>query len=152
MEKKTHQSCDWNDRSKQPDRSSDKNRIYSHKGELSWKGVRTEKYKDTDGGWSSILRRVLIGNKGEHTRFHVRYFEISPGGFSSFERHLHAHVVIVVKGKGTVRMGKRTRTVGFMDTVYIKGLTPHQLSNPFREDFGFLCIVDAKRDKPELLE
>jgi hypothetical protein len=40
----------------------------------------------------------------------------------------------------------------FLDTLYIAPEAPHQLSNPFREPFGFFCIVNAKRDKPKMIK
>jgi len=150
--KETYPSCDWSSSGGKTSLKTEKNRTFHHRGDFTWKGIRTENYKVEEGSWSSILRRVLIGNNNENTRFHVRYFEIAPGGFSSFEMHKHAHVVIVVRGKGKARIGKRSRTVNFMDTLYIKGLTPHQLSNPFEEPFGFLCIVNAKRDRPRIID
>lgn len=152
MKKKNNPSCDWKTPLTEKAPLTDKNRIYQHKGDCSWKGIPTEKYKDTEESWSSILRRVLIGDRGEDTRFHVRYFEIEPGGFSSFEKHRHSHVVIVIRGKGQIRIGEKTKTISYMDTVYIKGLTPHQLRNPYSEAFGFLCIVNSRRDRPRLLK
>jgi len=144
-------SCDWAD-GKGGERKSTggaRNRIYRHRGDFTWSGIRTEKYKaSTEKDWADIIRRVLIGNHGEETLFHVRYFEIAPGGYSSLERHRHEHVVIVVRGRGKVRLGRRSEEVGFLDTVFIKPDTPHQLLNPFSEPFGFICIVNAERDRP----
>src|SRR5690606_38853946 len=90
-----------------------------------------------------------IGNRGERTRFHVRYFEIDPGGFSSFECHRHEHVVVVLRGSGEVRLGRSTKKMGFLDIAYIAPDAPHQLRNPTEEPFGFLCIVNARRDRPK---
>lgn len=126
--------------------------FYKHKGDFSWKGVKDEPYKSVAGGWADIIRRVLIGGRGESARFHVRYFEIAPGGRSSLERHRHEHVVICVRGEGQVRTGRSKRRLGFMDTVYISPDIVHQLSNPYTEPFGFLCIVNAKRDRPRVLD
>lgn len=126
-------------------------RLYKHRGDHTWKGVKTERYKPTGGGWTDIVRRVIIGGRGESAGFHLRYFEISPGGYSSFEKHKHEHVVICIKGKGKALAGKKKHTLQFLDTLYIAPNTPHRLSNPFSEPFGFLCIVNAKRDKPKLL-
>lgn len=128
-----------------------RNRIYKHKGGLKWHGVKTEKYKPKGGAWANIVKRVIVGNRGESAKFHLRYFEISPGGHSSFEKHRHEHVVICVRGKGKILTGKRKNTLEFLDTLYISPDTPHQLSNPFDEPFGFFCIVNAKRDKPKIL-
>jgi ribulose-bisphosphate carboxylase large chain len=95
---------------------------------------------------------VLIGAHGETTKFHVRYFEISQGGNSSFEKHRHEHVVICIRGRGALLFGKKKRPMEYLDTAYISPDTPHQLTNPYQEPFGFLCIVNAKRDRPKLLK
>ncbi|MFN3395177.1 MAG: cupin domain-containing protein [Thermodesulfovibrionales bacterium] len=129
-----------------------KSRLYRHRGDFTWKGIKTERYKPKGGDWADIVRRVLIGNHGEAARFHLRYFEILPGGYSSFERHRHEHVVICVRGRGQVLTGKRRHTMNFLDTLYIAPEEPHQLSNPFDEPFGFFCIVNARRDKPKILK
>ena len=132
-------------------KKTNRSAFYRHKGDMTWSGVADEPYKTITGGWSNIIRRVLIGGRGESAKFHVRYFEIAPGGASSLERHKHEHVVICVKGEGVVRTGKAKRKMGFMDTLYISPDTVHQLSNPFKIPFGFFCIVNARRDKPEVL-
>jgi len=149
--------CDFWDEKK--NKAINKSRLYRHKGNFTWQGIKTEEYKDGGSHWADILRRVLIGRHNESTKFHLRYFEISPGGFSSFEKHKHEHVVIGIRGKGKVLCGKSesTRTgrhyvLNFLDTLYMAPNTPHQLSNPFYEPFGFLCIVNAKRDKPKILK
>lgn len=132
---------------------SNKNAFYKHKGDFQWRGVKNEPYKtDNKDDWSNITRKVLIGANGESTKFHVRYFEISPKGNSSLELHRHEHVVICVKGRGLVLTGSTKRTMEFMDTVYISPKTVHQLSNPYNEPFGFLCIVNSKRDRPTVLQ
>lgn len=115
-----------------------------------WRGVPARPYK-TPGGthWRGVERFVLIGS-GAPTAFHLRYFEIAPGGFSSFERHRHAHAVLVVRGRGRIRLGGAERRVGPMDFVYIPPGVPHQF-RAGREPFGFLCPVDAARDRPRLL-
>jgi quercetin dioxygenase-like cupin family protein len=132
-------------------KKASKTALYTHKGNLRWKGVRDELYKTEGGEWSNIVRRVLIGSHGETAKFHVRYFEIASGGCSSLERHRHEHVVICVRGEGTVQTGEKRSTMKYMDTLYISPDTVHQLSNPFEAPFGFLCIVNAKRDKPKIV-
>ncbi|MBI5639910.1 MAG: cupin domain-containing protein [Nitrospirae bacterium] len=143
--------CEIDDR-KTGKEKTNRTALYRHKGNFQWQGIKDVPYKTEGDEWSGIIRRVLIGSHGESTRFHVRYFEISHLGCSSLERHRHEHVVICVKGRGMVRTGKVRREVGFMDTVYISPDTPHQLENPYDEPFGFICIVNAKRDKPRVLK
>ncbi len=130
---------------------SNRDAFYRHKGDMTWRGVRDEPYKTERGAWSGIIRRVLIGARGESAKFHVRYFEIEAGGCSSLERHRHEHVVICVKGEGIARTANTRKKMAFMDTLYIAPETVHQLSNPFDAPFGFLCIVNARRDRPKVL-
>ena len=133
-------------------KQSRKSIIYRHKGSCQWKGIKTEAYKSQElkgesGKWSKIIRRVLIGDNVD-TKFHLRYFEIAPGGQSSFEKHRHEHVVVVIMGNGKVFLNKKHHRISFLDIVYISPDTPHQFLNPFNEPFGFLCAVPAKRDRP----
>ena len=154
MAKKTPISCDWKQGAAQKSRKvlkENKSALYKHKGKFRWQGIKIEKYKQSGGGWADIVRQTLIGNCGETAKFHVRYFEIAAGGCSSFETHKHEHVVICVRGKGKAIAGKKSHVLNFLDTLYISPNTPHQLQNPFKAPFGFLCIVNAKRDKPKLL-
>jgi len=37
------------------------------------------------------------------------------------------------------------------DTVYVAPWTPHQFLAVGTEPFGFFCIVDAERDRPQLV-
>lgn len=154
---KNHTSCDWNANNKSGKqkvafikKSSTANpRIHRHRKDFSWSGIRTERYKSKDGTWHSVLRRVLVGEKGEHVKFHLRYFEIGPGGHTTLEQHRHEHVVVGIRGNGTCRVNGKKYDVGFLDSLYIPPMATHQLLNPHGEPFGFFCIVDAKRDRPK---
>lgn len=85
--------------------------------------------------------------------FHLRYFEIEPGGYSTRERHGHEHVVTVLRGRGTVTLGDEVWELGFGDVVYVAPWEIHQFANQSSsEPFGFLCVVPAQRDRPEVME
>lgn len=144
-------SCDWRSKSERPDKTQSTTSFYKYKGNFSWRDIKTEKYKQDKGDWSGILRRTLIGSHGETAKFHLRYFEISHGGCSSFERHKHEHVVVCIRGRGVCIAGNRKYRIGFLDTLYLEPNMPHQLRNPFKEPFGFFCMVNSRRDKPEIL-
>lgn len=131
--------------------SSNRTRLSVHRGDFSWRGVKKTRYKSEGSDWMGIVRQTLIGERGESTKFHVRYFEIAPNGHSSYEVHRHEHVVIGVRGKGICLAGNKTYRIGYLDIVYIRPNEPHQLRNHSEEPFGFLCIVNAKRDKPKVL-
>ncbi len=117
---------------------------------FQWTGVPLEAYKATTETWRGISRRELVGKRGESADFHVRYFEIEPGGFSTLEKHRHEHVVIPLRGTGEARMGCYLFHVSVGDVVYVAPEDPHQFLCPegAEEPFGFLCIVSAHRDAP----
>ena len=124
----------------------------------TWDGVEQEAYKhgqkyedaeETGKNWQGVIRQVLIGNQTEATEFHVRYFEVSPGGYSSLEKHQHAHVVIAIRGQGKAILDATAHGMQPLDTVYVAPWTPHQFLALGDEPFGFFCIVDAGRDRPQ---
>lgn len=126
----------------------------NHDGDngYAWDGVERETYKNgQEAGrkWQGIIRQVLVGRHAEATQFHVRYFEVSPGGYSSLEKHEHAHVVIAVRGQGRAVLDATAHEMQPLDTVYVAPWMPHQFLALGDEPFGFFCIVDAKRDRPQ---
>lgn len=128
-----------------------RSRIMRFRGDFTWSEGLPRDYKPEKHGWEGVRRQELVGALGDPTAFHLRYFEIGPGGYSSLERHQHAHAITAIRGKGKVIVGGRTHGLEFLDTVYIAPGTPHQLRNEGREPFGFFCTVDAVRDRPQPL-
>ncbi len=121
---------------------------------FSWEGIPAQVYKRGDAGasgmgWREVVRHTLAGGE---LAFHLRYFEIAPGGFSSLEKHDHAHAIVVLRGRGTVVAGRDVHSVAPFDLVVIPGGTPHQFVAAGEEPFGFLCPVDAGRDSPHALD
>ncbi len=128
-------------------------RIVRHQGDFAWPEAVRKVYKDEGGSWRGVTRTTLVGGPDEHLAFHLRYFEVEPSGFSSLEKHEHEHVVVIVRGRGEVRLGERREPVGFGDVVYIAPWEVHQFRNPVGpEPLGFLCMVPAERDRPVLVD
>ena len=123
-------------------------------GGFDWKDVPLEAYKLNAADYKGISRRELVGKRGETTKFHVRYFEILPGGHSTLEKHEHEHVVIPMRGIGEAQAGCYIWTVGVGDVVYVSPSDPHQFRCPAdaKEPFGFLCIVNSERDRPTAVD
>jgi quercetin dioxygenase-like cupin family protein len=124
-------------------------RVLRFQPDFRWQGVPVAEYKDTGDHWCGVKRSVLVGEAGEGTAFHLRYFEVAPMGFTSLEEHQHEHAVVVLRGHGEVRLGEAVHLLSFGDTVYVAPREVHQLRNLSpTEPFGFLCVVDAQRDRP----
>jgi quercetin dioxygenase-like cupin family protein len=77
----------------------------------------------------------------------MRYFEIEPGGQSSFDRHEHDHGVYILKGRAKVLIGWDVHDVGPGDVVYIAPNEQHQFESVGEGPLGFLCVVPPK-DNP----
>jgi len=117
--------------------------------EFQWDGRESRSYKDSEElKFKGIQRTELIGKFGERTAFDLRYFQIEPGGYSSREKHLHSHAIIIARGTGTIEIDGMVSTVNVHDVVYVQPLEVHQLHNASTEPFGFYCVVDHSRDRP----
>jgi ribulose-bisphosphate carboxylase large chain len=116
----------------------------------TWEGRPAAAYKSGQTlPFRDVVRHELIGQFGEETDFDLRYFEIAPGGYSSLEKHIHTHAVICVRGTGTLAVGDQIVKLKAMDVAYVPPLHVHQLRNESPEPFGFFCIVDHERDRPQ---
>lgn len=112
-----------------------------------WAGISVAPYKAEGGHFSGITRQLLFDG-GDGLGCQLRYFEIEPRGYSSLERHQHAHAIMVIRGPGRALVGDRIVHVAVNDLVRVPPLTWHQ----FQADgapLGFLCMVDCARDIPE---
>ena len=116
----------------------------------TWQGLDVLPYKDVEGSHQGVVRQNLL--KEAQTEFEVRYFEVAPGGFTSFEKHEHEHFVVVLTGHGEVRLGDESTSVDEKDLIKVGPGVPHQFRNTGDEPFGILCVVDRVRDRPKLLD
>jgi len=114
-----------------------------------WEGVDELPYKE-DGRalFKSITRQVLFSDPELHGE--LRYFEVAAGGFSTLERHQHMHAVLILRGRGHCLIGGEVKSLESRDLVTVPPLTWHQFRASRGEPLGFLCMVNALRDKPQL--
>jgi mannose-6-phosphate isomerase-like protein (cupin superfamily) len=114
-----------------------------------WEGVAELPYKEDDRAlFKSITRQVLFSDP--ELRGELRYFEVAAGGFSTLERHEHMHAVLILRGRGHCLVGREVRALETRDLVTVPPLTWHQFRATQGEPLGFLCMVNAQRDKPQL--
>ena len=108
-----------NERSVGATRSSRSTGVLRRFRRFRWGRVTVEAYRQAPAGdvWAAVSRQVLVaGSRGAATAFDVRYFEIAAGGSSACEHHRHAHVVIVLRGEGRIRIGQRWHRLTYLDT------------------------------------
>jgi len=123
--------------------------IHRKAKDYRWEGVAELPYKEDDRVlFKSITRQVLFADPQLHGE--LRYFEVAPGGFSSLERHRHMHAVLILRGRGHCLVDNEVRPIETRDLVTVPAMTWHQFRATRGEPLGFLCMVNATRDKPQL--
>ncbi|HQT75597.1 MAG TPA: cupin domain-containing protein [Rhodopila sp.] len=114
-----------------------------------WEGVAHQPYKqDGSAPFKDISRQVLFHENALGCE--LRYFEMDAAGYSTLERHEHAHAVMILRGQGECLLGDAVRPVKQFDLVSIPSWTWHQFRASAGEPFGFLCMVNVERDRPQL--
>ena len=98
--------------------------------------------------FKAISRQVLFAEA--KLGCELRYFEMAAGGYSTLERHEHVHAVMILRGHGQCLVGEEVRPVKPFDLVTIPSWTWHQFRATDGEPLGFLCMVNAMRDRPQL--
>jgi len=118
--------------------------IHRRSGEspaFHWEGVALERYESA----APVTKQVLIGPREGAAHFAVRYFEIAPGAASALDTHAHDHGVVVLRGRGVVRLGDERHAIGEGDVIYVAPGELHQFENPGPDPLGFLCVIPPKR-------
>jgi mannose-6-phosphate isomerase-like protein (cupin superfamily) len=119
------------------------------RSDYRWDGVEQLPYKEDDRAlFKSITRQVLFSDS--ELNGELRYFEMAAGGFSTLERHEHMHAVLILRGRGHCLIGSAVKSLETRDLVTVPPLTWHQFRATKGEPLGFLCMVNAQRDKPQL--
>ncbi|GBC68594.1 hypothetical protein HRbin01_00277 [archaeon HR01] len=91
-------------------------------------------------GSRSASRKTLVMEKF----FRLRYYSLEPGGQTPFDIHDYEHVVVVVKGRGSIISREdeapRIYHVAEGDVIHIGPRDPHQFVNTGNTPFEFLCF------------
>jgi quercetin dioxygenase-like cupin family protein len=118
-------------------------------GDYRWDRVELLRYKEEGSApFRDVTRQTLFHRPD--MRGELRYFEIAQAGYSTLERHEHAHAVMILRGAGQVLVGDQVLPVDTFDLVTVPPLTWHQFRAASTSPLGFLCMVDVERDKSQL--
>jgi quercetin dioxygenase-like cupin family protein len=120
-------------------------------GGFRWSGVERLRYKEVGSApFKDVTRQLLFSQPDQACE--LRYFELAPGGHSTLERHEHTHAVLILRGRGTVRLGEAVHAVAERDLVTVGPRVWHQFQADADSALGFLCLVAKDRDRPQLPE
>jgi quercetin dioxygenase-like cupin family protein len=124
--------------------------VRRHLGDYHWNAVDVLRYKqDAAAPFKDVTRQVLF-DAAPGLPAQLRYFEVAPGGYTTLERHEHVHSVMVIRGRGQCLVGQQAHELATHDLVTVPPMTWHQFHAAPDEPLGFLCLVSAERDRPQL--
>jgi mannose-6-phosphate isomerase-like protein (cupin superfamily) len=127
----------------------EESRVRAFREDFCWDGIERVPYKEEGAApFKAVSRQLLFA--APDLASELRYFEIDAGGFSTLERHQHSHAVMILRGRGRCLIGSEVRDIVPYDLVAIPAWTWHQFRATGGEALGFLCMVNAARDRPEL--
>ena len=107
-------------------------------GGWDWEGVPILGYGPERPGVT--VRRFISRRDGSHN-MEIRYFEIEPGATTNFESHNYEHAVLILRGRGTVRLGEQFHPIKFGDVIFVSVDEIHQFLAADDEPLGFMCAV-----------
>ncbi len=127
----------------------DRTRIRRFRDDFRWEEVERLAYKeDGSAPFKGITRQVLFQDPA--LACELRFFDVEAGGHSTLERHVHVHAVMVLRGRGRCLIGREVRRIVEHDLVTVPPMTWHQFRADPDAPLGFLCMVNAERDRPQL--
>lgn len=103
-------------------------------------GVRAEPV--TDPAAKDVKVRQLVGPQTDAPTFHMRQFEIGPGGHTPRHSHAWEHECYILEGQAKVFCAdKGLVPVKAGDVLYIRPGEEHQFVNDHWSRLVFLCVI-----------
>ncbi len=113
---------------------------------MTVKPITEQEQKDVSlPGAVGVRMRMLIGPRDGAEVFHMRHFEVAPGGHTPHHAHDYEHEVVILKGRGLVRGEQGENACGPGDIVWVPPSEKHQFINIGDEPLEFICLIPAPR-------
>ncbi len=97
-------------------------------------------------GATGAKMRMLIGPKEAAPNFHMRHFEVAPGGHTPHHSHDYEHEILILKGRGTAKSEEGDKIVRPGDVLFVPANEKHQFVNDGPDPFEFICLIPAPMD------
>jgi len=97
-------------------------------------------------GASGAKMRMLVGPNDGAANFHMRHFEVAPGGFTPHHRHDYEHEILILRGRGVAQSEQGERPLAAGDVVWVPANELHQFRNTGEEPLEFICLIPAPKD------
>jgi quercetin dioxygenase-like cupin family protein len=113
-------------------------RFRGEPGGWDWDGVPLEAYGPAR---PNVTVRRFISRRDASNNLELRYFELGLDAFSSWESHNYEHAVLILRGRGTVRLGEEDFPISAGDAIFIPANEVHRFQAAADEPLGFMCAV-----------
>ncbi|MGE0479748.1 MAG: cupin domain-containing protein [Phycisphaerae bacterium] len=97
-------------------------------------------------GAAGAKMRMLVGPADGARAFHMRHFEVAPGGYTPHHQHDYEHEILILKGAGTAQSEQGERAFRAGDVIWVPPNEMHQFRNTGAEPLEFICLIPAPRD------
>lgn len=94
-------------------------------------------------GATGAKMRMLIGPDDGAGNFHMRHFEVEPGGHTPHHSHDYEHEILILAGEGIAKSEQGDHTVKPNDVLFIPANEMHQFVNTGDTPFQFICLIPA---------
>lgn len=97
-------------------------------------------------GASGAKMRMLVGPNEGAGNFHMRHFEVAPGGYTPHHQHDYEHEILILSGQGFARSEQGERRFQAGDVIWVAPNEKHQFVNDGKEPCTFICLIPAPKD------
>ncbi len=97
-------------------------------------------------GAKGAKMRMLIGPAEGAGNFHMRHFEVEPGGWTPHHQHNYEHEIVVLKGEGVAKSEQGDRPFKPGDIIFVPANELHQFRNTGEGPCEFICLIPAPHD------
>src|ERR1043165_3155766 len=97
-------------------------------------------------GATKTKMRMLVGPADGANNFHMRHFEVEPGGFTPHHQHDYEHEILILEGRGTAQSEQGERAFQAGDVIWVAPNERHQFRNTGDQPLEFICLIPAPRD------
>ncbi len=97
-------------------------------------------------GAAGVRMRMLAGPEDGARKFHMRHFEVAPGGHSPHHQHDYEHEALILQGVGIMKSEQGDVPCKAGDVVFVPANEKHQFVNAGDTTMAFICIIPAPED------
>ncbi|MCK6456956.1 MAG: cupin domain-containing protein [Phycisphaerae bacterium] len=97
-------------------------------------------------GATATKMRMLVGPADGAGNFHMRHFEVAPGGHTPHHQHDYEHEILILKGEGEAKSEQGARRFRAGDVIWVPPNELHQFVNTGPTPLEFICLIPAPKD------